>query len=243
MTRDAPCASRVPPALACSPLFDRLPRDDVAALLPSFDYLSLPRGTQIFAQGDTDNGMLYVVLSGHVLLLRQVGGAPRRIVAFHGPSSMLGELSVFDPGRRESTAIVARPAQIARVNRRDLRAWMRTCPAAADHLLQVMARRLRTANDLHVDLVQVDAQTRIARILLHLARQMGVAIDGGIAVPHGLTQAQLAAYAGTSRESFNRALRVFAARGWLVAQRRAVVLLDRHALWSCAGRPSSLQLG
>jgi CRP-like cAMP-binding protein len=243
VTRHAASFAGVPRALAHSPLFEGLAHDDVAGLLPAIEYLSLDRRTQVFAQGDSDNGMLYVVLAGHVLLLRQVGRAPRRIVALHGPSAMLGELSVFDPGPRESTAIVAQPARIARVDRRDLRAWIRTCPAAAEHLLQVMARRLRTTNDLHVDLVQVDAQTRVARILLQLARQMGTTVDGGIAVHHGLTQAQLAEYAGTSRESFNRALREFAARGWLLPQRTAVVLFDRHALWNRAGRPSSLQPG
>ena len=43
---------------------------------------------------------------------------------------------------------------------------------------------------------------------------------------HDLTQEELAQLVGASRETVNKALADFAARGWLRLEARAVVLLD-----------------
>ena len=60
-----------------------------------------------------------------------------------------------------------------------------------------------------------DVAARTAKHLLGLAQRFGVQEDGAMRVPMDLTQKQFAHLVGTSRESVNKALCDFAARGWI----------------------------
>ena len=52
----------------------------------------------------------------------------------------------------------------------------------------------------------------------------------GLHVHHDLTQEELAQLVGASRETVNKALADFAARGWLQISARSVLILDAERL-------------
>ena len=97
-------------------------------------------------------------------------------------------------------------------------------------LLSQLAARLRKANDVVADLVFSDVPGRVAKALLDLSTRFGEQVDEGIRVAHDLTQEELAQLVGASRETVNKALADFAARGWVRREGRAVVLLDVERL-------------
>ena len=63
-----------------------------------------------------------------------------------------------------------------------------------------------------------------------LSRRFGAPAEGGIRVAHDLTQEELAQLVGASRETVNKALADFSARGWIRLEQRSVVLLDVERL-------------
>ncbi|GIU97622.1 MAG: hypothetical protein KatS3mg013_1425 [Actinomycetota bacterium] len=67
-----------------------------------------------------------------------------------------------------------------------------------------------------VELSGLDVAERIERRLGELADRLGRPSPHGRTVPFRLTQEELAALVGTSRESANRAVRALAARGAIV---------------------------
>lgn len=96
--------------------------------------------------------------------------------------------------------------------------------AEAAGLAAARARRLAA---LARDLAWLDVNARVEGRLVDLAARFGRAVPGGTLVPLSLTQEDLAALSGTSRESANRALRALeragrvtpAARGRYVVRR------------------------
>ena len=66
--------------------------------------------------------------------------------------------------------------------------------------------------------------------LLDLAERFGEPDDAGLHVTHDLTQEELAQLVGASRETVNKALADFAARGWLQISARSVLILDIERL-------------
>ena len=76
------------------------------------------------------------------------------------------------------------------------------------------------------DLVFSDVPGRVAKQLLELAKRFGDRRDDGIHVHHDLTQEELAQLVGASRETVNKALADFAARGWIRLEPRSVTILD-----------------
>ena len=83
-------------------------------------------------------------------------------------------------------------------------------PRAAADLLTTRAHR---AAALAEELAWLGVRTRIAHRLDDLAERFGRAVEGGRLILLPLTQDEVAALAGTTRESANRALRSMVADG------------------------------
>lgn len=214
--------------LTRAPVFRGVLTVDVEALLPHFRHLELRRGQPLFSQGDVGPAEMFVVLEGRITVSRARPGVGERITAVLGPADMLGELAVFDPGPRVSTARAATSVQVAALPGDDLLAWGTVRPYVAARLLRVLTGRLRRTDDALSDLAFVDAPGRVARALLDLSARFGVpGRDGTVLVEHGLTQQQFAQLVDASRETVNKVLADFTDRGWVQPGRRQAVTLLR----------------
>ena len=185
----------------------------------------LARGQVLFHEGEPGD-QLYVVLTGKVKLGRTSGDGRENLLGVLGPNEMFGELSLFDPGPRSSTATAVVDSQMISLGHDDLQPWLAGRPEVAATLLRALAQRLRRTNENLADLVFSDVPGRVAKALLDLAKRFGVQADDGLHVTHDLTQEELAQLVGASRETVNKALADFAQRGWLRHEARAVVILD-----------------
>ncbi len=212
-----------------APLFAALDDDAANALRAGMTELQLERGDVLFREGDADN-RLYVVSEGKIKLGQASSDGRENLLAVLGPGQMFGELSLFDRGPRSSTATAITPTTLLALARTDLLAWLTSRPEVAEGLLHQMARRLRRSNEAMADLVFSDVSGRVAKALLDLSTRFGRPEADGLRVSHDLTQEELAQLVGASRETVNKALADFAARGWIRLEARAVVLLDTERL-------------
>ncbi|HVQ18027.1 MAG TPA: Crp/Fnr family transcriptional regulator [Actinomycetes bacterium] len=218
-----------------APLFSALDDDGAAALRASMSQTTVPRGDVIFAEGEVGD-RLFVVLEGKVKLGQTSGDGREQVMAVLGPGEMFGELSLFDPGTRTSTATAVTDAILLGLGQRDLRPWLTGRPEVAEALLQALAQRLRRTNEAMAELVFSDVPGRVAKALLELSDKFGEPQpDGSLLVAHDLTQEELAQLVGASRETVNKSLADFAQRGWLRLEARAVILLDIDRLQRRAG--------
>ena len=186
-------------------------------------------GQEIFAEGDPGD-RLYLIYSGRVRVGRRCAGGRDKLVEIAGPSEIVGELAVFDPGPRTRTATAMTEVRAGWLDRETLRALIAERPEVATALLRVLSRQLRRANDQLTDLVITDVSGRVARQLLRLARRFGTTDGNAVRVLHDLTQEELAELAGASRPTLNRTLRDFESRGWIRVASRRVLILDPDAL-------------
>ncbi len=217
--------THVEDVLRRAPLFEALSEEDASALRAGISTVHLNRGERLFSEGDTGD-KLYIILSGKIKLTKAAPDGRENLLSVHGPGEMFGELSLFDPIPRTSSATAVTNAELAGVAHEDLRTWLSTRPEVAMHLLQALAKRLRRINEVKADLVFTDVPGRVAKALLDLAERFGVPSPAGIQVNHDLTQEELAQLVGASRETVNKALADFAARGWLQLAAKSVVLTD-----------------
>ncbi|WP_176818925.1 Crp/Fnr family transcriptional regulator [Quadrisphaera sp. DSM 44207] len=212
-----------------APLFQGLDEDSASALLGMVTEVSLRRGDVLFGVGDPAHA-LYVVDTGKIKLGRAAPDGREQLLAVLGPGEMFGELSWFDPGPRTSSATAVSATRLAALDFDDLRRWVAGRPEVASHLLRALARRLRRTNEVLADLVFTDVPGRVAKTLLDLAQRFGRPTEAGLRVQHDLTQEELAQLVGASRETVNKALADFAARGWLRLEARSVVLVEVERL-------------
>ena len=215
--------------LGRAPLFEALDVDGARALRSRMADVELSRGERLFGEGD-DGDCLYVVLDGKIKLTRAAPDGRENLLSVIGPGEMFGELSLFDPRPRTASASAITDARLAALAHDKLLIWLTGRPEVALHLLRALAQRLRRANDVMADLVFTDVPGRVAKQLLDLAGRFGEQQDDGLHVNHDLTQEELAQLVGASRETVNKALADFAARGWLQISARSVLILDPERL-------------
>ena len=208
-----------------APLFSALDDEAATALRSSMAEARLRRGDVLFHEGDSGD-KLYVVLDGKVKLGRTSSDGRENLLAILGPGQMFGELSLFDPGPRSATVTAVTDATFGSLSHEDLLKWLEGRPQVARGLLSQLASRLRKSNDVVADLVFSDVPGRVAKQLLELANRFGDKREDGVHVHHDLTQEELAQLVGASRETVNKALADFAARGWIRLEPRSVTILD-----------------
>jgi CRP/FNR family cyclic AMP-dependent transcriptional regulator len=214
-----------PEVLKQAPLFTGLEDEAATELSETMGTVRLNKGEILFHEGDTGD-RLYVVVSGKVKLGRSGSAGRENLLAVLGPGQMFGELSLFDPGPRSTTATAVTNCEIRTLEHEELMGWLTGRPEVAQGLLGQLAARLRRANDVVADLVFSDVPGRVAKQLLELAKRFGDRRDDGVHVHHDLTQEELAQLVGASRETVNKALADFAARGWIRLEPRSVTILD-----------------
>jgi CRP/FNR family transcriptional regulator len=228
MCKEAPVA-HAEDVLSRAPLFEALDEESARALRAGVVDVRLARGDRLFDEGDAGD-RLYVVLDGKIKLTRTAPDGRENLLSVLGPGEMFGELSLFDPRPRTASAVAVTDSRLAAVGHDNLRHWLTGRPDVAMHLLRALAQRLRRANDVTADLVFTDVPGRVAKNLLDLAERFGNQEADGLHVHHDLTQEELAQLVGASRETVNKALADFAARGWLQISARSVLILDPERL-------------
>ncbi len=216
-------------ALVRAGIFQGVDPSAVQDLRTALEPVSFPRAHVIFAEGELGD-RLYIILSGKVKIGRKSPDGRENLLAVFGPSDMFGELSIFDPGPRTSTATTVTEVQAVTMDRTALREWIAKRPEIAEQLLRVIARRLRRTNNMLADLIFTDVPGRVAKALLQLAHDFGTQEGGMLRVTHDLTQEEIAQLVGASRETVNKALADFAQRGWLRLEGKSVLILEPQRL-------------
>ena len=212
-----------------APLFTALDDAQAASLRASMDSVKISKGGILFKEGD-EGEHVYVIVNGKLKLGTSSGDGRENLLSILGPGEMFGELSLFDPGPRTSTATAVTDAKLLSLSHEKLIPWLKGNPEVSLHLLARLAQRLRRTNEAVGDLVFSDVPGRVAKALMDLGARFGKQSDEGLFVHHDLTQEELAQLVGASRETVNKALADFAGRGWLKLDGRAVLITDVERL-------------
>jgi CRP-like cAMP-binding protein len=227
--------SKVPPVpidqevIRKAPLFTALDDAAAASLLANMVSVKISKGSVLFAEGD-EGDQLYVIAEGKLKLGTSSGDGRENLLSILGPGEMFGELSLFDPGPRTSTATAVTDAKLLSLGQEKLLPWLAENPKVALQLLARLAQRLRRTNEAVGDLVFSDVPGRVAKALIDLGERFGKKTEEGLFVHHDLTQEELAQLVGASRETVNKALADFAGRNWLKLDGRAVLITDFERL-------------
>jgi CRP/FNR family transcriptional regulator, cyclic AMP receptor protein len=194
--------------------FSILHPDDLRDVVRRVRSRAYPRGEVIFREGEPGR-TLYVIERGQVKLSTSAPGGRELLVAVLGRGQIFGELEMFDGGPRGMTARTMEDVDAFVLDKHLVQAILRTRPAFVRRLLELIARRLRRADQAAQDLVFFDASTRLARRLLQLADEHGAPDPSGprIRIQVRLTQDEVGQMIGVNRSSVNRVLRAFASQG------------------------------
>ena len=186
------------------------------------------RGQALFTEGDRAE-RVFLIERGWVTVTCTAPGGREIVLGLRGPGDMLGELSALDGEPRSATAVTLSEVEAIVVSGSTL---MRALDdvAASHELIRMLAARLRDADRKRLEFAALDTLGRVAWRLYELSERFGHESEEGISVELPLSQEQLAAWCGASRESTVKALTSLRGLGYITTGRRRVVIRDLEGL-------------
>lgn len=207
------------------PIFRELAPPMLARVASHATRRTVTRGTTLFRKGDPGSSLIAIV-SGQVKISVPAADGREAVLNVIRPGEVLGEIALLDGHPRSADAVALEDCELMTIDRRDFVPLVREHPDVALALIEVLCARLRHTSGQVEDVVFLDVPGRLAKALLDLAARTGRTPPGRLTI----TQRELGQMIGTSRESTNKQLRAWAARGFLRIERGGIVLLDAAAL-------------
>lgn len=211
--------------LAQVPLFSSLSRDDLERLSTRLQSRRYDRGELIFQRGDP-GADLYIIRQGEVTIRLSAPDGKEVTLALMRQGESFGELALLDDAPRSTDAVAREETHLLSLRREALHHFLKERPEVVPSLLAELSRLVRRVTRAVHDANFLDAKARLARVLLDLAQSQGRPGTEGVSITSKLTQTELAALCGLTRESTNRWLRFYAREGLLSYEEGRITLLE-----------------
>jgi len=214
--------------------FAELPAAERAALHARGTNRRFRAGSTLFHEGDPSDWVV-LLTDGRVKIASLTADGKDVVLSVCAPGELIGELSAVDGLPRSATATAIDPVVAQVIPAEEFRTFLAGHPAASLSLLASVCARLRDSDRRRVEFVALDSIGRVARRLVELAEQFGVAdADGALRIDVPITQDELAGWTGSSREAVGKALHALRGRAWIRTARRCITVVDLEGLRSRA---------
>ena len=201
--------------------FSKLDEAALSAFAPHGAARSFGKNTIIVNEGD-DTTSLYVVLDGRVKAFTMGDDGREVVFATMSPGEYFGEL-VLDGGPRTASVMTLEPSRLFIVPPSDVEGLLRGNPQFAQDLIRKLIARVRALSVRVRDLALKDVYGRFVGFL----EQNAVQDEGERVVPERLTQNDIAARIGGSREMVSRIVRDLTAGGYIAIEAKRIRILKK----------------
>jgi CRP/FNR family transcriptional regulator, cyclic AMP receptor protein len=215
------------------------PTDFLSALtedeLEAFRAAGRPRrfakGEPVFREGDDPGGVVAIV-SGRVKVWITGVGGREVVLRFAEAGELIGELAAVAGRPRMATVTAVDAVEGIALRPAEFQRFIADHPRLAPLVFERVATLLAEADRQLVDFATRDVTARIAGRLIELAEKSRVADAEGAPITVSLSQDELAAWTGASREAVARSLHLLRELGWVETGRREIKVLDAEGLRS-----------
>lgn len=200
-------------------------RRQMSDLLPSGRVVTFRPRETIFAEGDAPDHIV-IILSGAVKITATTAGGREALLGLRGEGEIVGELAALYGSPRSASVRALDRVSARRIAASVFRQRLRDHPDALFAVLSAVIGRLREADRRRLEFAGSDVQERVALLLAELAQTHGVTGPGGaVTIELRLSQEELAAATGASREAVAKALRRLRSAGTVTTARQRIVVL------------------
>jgi CRP/FNR family transcriptional regulator, cyclic AMP receptor protein len=222
MTEPVRQTNEVIQILESNPLFSGLSASSLKALAHASRVMREMAGEMIFLRSDPPEAA-YIVHTGSVQILLSSPDGRQLVINEMHPGDCFGELALVTGLPRSANAVAGENCELLLIPRHAFLEALENEPLLARRLLRTTALRLSSSSEFESGLAFLDAQTRIARLLLDLNRKS----NGGRV---NISQEELADRAGLIRQTVAKTLGQWRRNGWIKTGRSRIEVVDCRAL-------------
>lgn len=194
-------------------------------------------GEIVYLQGEMSKAF-YFLHRGKVKVSILKEDGSEKILAIQEGNTFFGESAAFDRHPYFATGVVLERSEISVVPIEHAEAVIREHPEVAFLVIRTILRELRLLGSHVQDLAFLDAQSRLAHILVKLAKEVGRPESGGIVIQKGISHEDLASLTSLSRVRVTTILNYLERENIITKKRCVLVVTDLAKLRGLLSAPS-----
>jgi CRP/FNR family transcriptional regulator len=206
-----------------------LSKDELAAFQKMKRSLHYEPHQIVFYEGHACLG-LYLLCAGKAKLSRSSARGQRQILRILDAGELIEKHAFRERAIHEVTCETLEPSQICVIDKEPYLELIRSNPALALKLIQLLSSELGMHMDQLDQFTFKTARERLAGLLLDLAGRFGSKADGGVQVGISLKREEVAEMAGVTLETVIRLLGTFRDDGLVSIDGRSITLLNTDRL-------------
>jgi len=205
------------------PLFANISETSLSSLARECRIKHVEKGGVLFFQTDPSESA-YIVKSGNISIILNSSDGREMVINEMHAGDLFGELGVLTKKPRSASAIARTKSELLVFPNSIFLQMIETEPRLMFQILEITANRLQMSGKRESALAFLDAQARLARLLLELEEQEQ---DKGYVT---ISQDELAHHTGLIRQTVAKALGKWRRAGWLITGRGRILILNKKAL-------------
>ena len=205
------------------PLFSDLNETTLNILARAGKFQRVEKGKILFFQSDPSE-FAYVVRSGNISIVLNSPDGRDMVINEMRPGDLFGELGILTRQLRSTSAIARAQSEILVIRSEAFLRVIDSEPQLARRILEITAQRLQRSGEREGALAFMDAQARLARLLLELEKEEKA--NGYVTI----SQEELAQRTGLTRQTVAKALGRWRRANWSITGRGHILILNRKAL-------------
>jgi CRP-like cAMP-binding protein len=206
-----------------------IPEPYRSAVLQQCERREFAKGALIWTQGEPADYVAFL-LSGKAMSSYQSLNGKTGTTGFWCAGDLLGAADLGSVSTRQQTVRCLDACVIRTLSFERFDELVRRFPELAAAVIRALSIRLRWVAQLAVTLETQSAPERICGLLLALSERFGVPGEEGVRIDLKLTNDDLAAIAGVSRQFANATLQDLRKRGLIASGAHSLVIIGREGL-------------
>ena len=179
---------------------------------------------------------LFLIREGRVKICKITKEGKEQIVYVLSKGDFFGENNLFTSNNISNfSAYAITDAKLCILKKENLEKILIKNPEISLKIIQEMADRINSAENLAQTLATRDVEARLATVLIEFMNKYGQKKEEGIYINLPLNREQIANYCGITRETVSRRLSKFDKLGIIKLQgNKGLIIKDKEALFSLA---------
>lgn len=221
----APLRSEIHAFLEKIDIFSELKPASIQALAQNSSTFPVKKDQFIFFQGD-ECDKAYIVSAGKISIILESADGRKLVINEMHSGDFFGEVGLLTHQPRSSSAVARVDSELLVIPQQVFLRILDSEPTLVRRLLEMSMFRLRESSDREGALAFLNAKGRLARLILHMARQE---LEKGYIT---ISQEELADRTGQTRQTVAKTLGQWRRSGWLITGRGRIMLLNNEAIAS-----------
>lgn len=211
--------------------FQGLPPSALEAVWRAGQTAQVPRGAEVFAQGDPAE-RCYVLLEGRIKLTKVDAAGDAFVVGFITPGEIFACVAVFGEESYPASATAVEPSRLVGWTHETFQRLVEQYPDIGQNAMHTFGQRLQVSRERAAEMATKSSEQRIAAALLRLARRRSdrPAEDAELRQPIHVSRQDIASMSGTALYTVSRTLQAWSRRGLVEVGRQQVALSDPDEL-------------